>query len=245
MIMSRFTTLKASSFHSIAFGIGVLAVAALAASHWPSAHAADLDKRLPAPAVDERAMASTETVVFAGGCFWGVQGTFQHVKGVTQALAGYDGGKAATAQYETVSTGTTGHAESVQVTFDPKVVSYGQLLQIFFSVVSDPTQVNQQYPDSGTQYRSEIFTTTPGQAKVAQLYIAQLDQAKVFGAPIATIVGSNTGFYPAEGYHQNYLTLHPDSDYISTFDLPKVRALSAVFPEHFTPKPTLVTGMGS
>jgi peptide-methionine (S)-S-oxide reductase len=188
--------------------------------------------------------AHTETAIFAGGCFWGVQGTFQHVRGVTEALAGYDGGQASTAQYETVSTGTTGHAESVRVTFDPQVISYGHLLQIFFSVVTDPTEVNEQYPDTGSQYRSELFTTSPAQARVASLYIAQLDQAKAFPAPIATIVGHNTGFYPAEGYHQNYLTLNPDSDYIATFDLPKIDALSKVFPVDFSSKPVLVPDEG-
>jgi peptide-methionine (S)-S-oxide reductase len=221
--------------------------AAVAFGHLPGmgAHAADLDRLLPPPAVDEPAStASSETAIFAGGCFWGVQGTFQHVRGVTEALSGYDGGAASTAQYETVSTGTTGHAESVRVTFDPRVVSYGHLLQIFFSVVTDPTQVNEQYPDTGTQYRSELFTTSPAQAHVASLYIAQLDQAKVFAAPIATIVGTNTGFYPAEGYHQNYLTLNPDSDYIATFDLPKIDALSRVYPADYSSKPVLVPENG-
>jgi peptide-methionine (S)-S-oxide reductase len=193
---------------------------------------------LPPPAVDEPASgAPSETAIFAGGCFWGVQGTFQHVRGVTEAMSGYDGGQAATAQYETVSTGTTGHAESVRVTFDPRVITYGHLLQIFFSVVTDPTQVNEQY-------RSELFTTSPAQAHVASLYIAQLDQAKAFPAPIATIVGRNTGFYPAEGYHQNYLTLNPDSDYIATFDLPKISALSRVFPADYAAKPVLVPDNG-
>ncbi len=243
--MSIFSMIKASPARSAAVGVGALLVAAFGSGRLLTARAADLDQRLPLPAVSEPAsIAPSETVVFAGGCFWGVQGTFQHVKGVTEAMSGYDGGKADTAQYETVSTGTTGHAESVRVTFDPKVVSYEQLLQIFFSVVSDPTQVDQQSPDTGTQYRSEIFTTTPEQAQVAKLYIAQLDKAKVFSAPIATIVGHDTGFYKAEGYHQNYLTLHPDSEYISTFDLPKIEALSKVFPEHFSTVPVLIANVG-
>jgi peptide-methionine (S)-S-oxide reductase len=228
--------------------VGLVAAAALlvfaaASGRLPGlrAHAADLDQPLPSAVVDEPAStAHTETAIFAGGCFWGVQGAFQHVRGVTEALAGYDGGQASTAQYETVSTGTTGHAESVRVTFDPQVISYGHLLQIFFSVVTDPTQVNRQYPDSGTQYRSELFTTGPAQARVAALYIAQLDRAHAFPAPIATIVGHNSGFYPAEGYHQNYLTLNPDSGYIATFDLPKIAALSHVFPAYFSATPVLV-----
>jgi peptide-methionine (S)-S-oxide reductase len=245
--MSLLSRIKASPGRVGAVSLAALLVATVASGHFPGlrAHAADLDQRLPPPVVDEPASAGhTETAIFAGGCFWGVQGTFQHVRGVTEALAGYDGGQAATAQYETVSTGTTGHAESVRVTFDPQVVSYGRLLQIFFSVVTDPTQVNAQYPDSGTQYRSELFTTSPEQARVASLYIAQLNQAKAFPAPIATIVGKNSGFYPAEGYHQNYLTLNPDSDYIATFDLPKIDALSHVFPADYSPKPVLVPDSG-
>ncbi|MBW4024161.1 MAG: peptide-methionine (S)-S-oxide reductase MsrA [Proteobacteria bacterium] len=223
-------------------GAGLLVLAA-ASGHLPGlrAHAAALDKPLPPPAVDERASgASRETMVVAGGCFWGVQGVFQHVRGVAEATAGYDGGKASTAQYETVSTGTTGHAESVRVTFDPRLISYGQLLRIFFTVATDPTQVNAQYPDTGTQYRSEIFTNSPAQARVAKAYIAQLDHAAVFRAPIATIVGPNTGFYPAEDYHQNYLTLHPDSGYIATFDLPKITALGRAFPAEYSAAPVLV-----
>jgi peptide-methionine (S)-S-oxide reductase len=245
--MSLLSRIKASPGRVGGVALAALLVAAVASGHFPGlgAHAADLDQRLPPPAVDEPASgAQSETAIFAGGCFWGVQGTFQHVRGVTEALSGYDGGQAATAQYETVSTGTTGHAESVRVTFDPRVISYGHLLQIFFSVVTDPTQVNEQYPDTGTQYRSELFTTSPEQARVASLYIAQLDKAKAFPAPIATIVGTNTGFYPAEGYHQNYLTLNPDSDYIATFDLPKIDALSRVFPADYSAKPVLVPDAG-
>ena len=240
--MSLLSRIKASPGRVAAVSLAALLVASIASGHFPGlrAHAADLDRQLAPPAVDEPAAGHSETAIFAGGCFWGVQGVFQHVHGVTEALAGYDGGKSSTAQYETVSTGTTGHAESVRVTFDPQVISYGHLLQIFFSVVTDPTQVNEQYPDTGTQYRSELFTTSTAQARVASLYIAQLDQAKAFPAPIATIVGHNTGFYAAEGYHQNYLTLNPDSDYIATFDLPKIDALSHVFPADFLSKPVLV-----
>lgn len=222
----------------------VSALAALSAIGFMNgfgARSAELNKPLPAPAIDEASKTSgSETLVLAGGCFWGIQGVFQHVRGVTQAVSGYDGGAANTAHYETVSSGTTGHAESVRVTYDPHVISYGRLLQIFFSVATDPTQLNQQYPDEGTQYRSEIFATTPEQTHIAQAYIAQLDHAGAFPKAIATKVGHDTGFYPAEAYHQNYLTLHPDSTYIATFDLPKVAALQKVFPADYQSKPVLV-----
>lgn len=223
----------------------LVALAAGALSfHLTRSQAAELDQAVPAPALDEPAGATGhETLILAGGCFWGIQGVFQHVRGVEQAVSGYDGGAASTAQYETVSTGTTGHAESVRITYDPRVISYGQLLRIYFSVATDPTQLNQQYPDSGTQYRGEIFATTPEQATIARAYIAQLGQAKVWNQPIATIVGHDTGFYPAEDYHQNYLTLHPDSDYIATFDLPKVSALQKTFPAEFSAQPVLVSGL--
>jgi peptide-methionine (S)-S-oxide reductase len=210
------------------------------------ARGAGIDRRLPAPLPDETPKGSgTETLIIAGGCFWGVQGVFQHVHGVVNAVSGYDGGAAGTAQYEVVSTGTTGHAESVRITYDPRMISCGQLLQIFFSVATDPTQLNQQYPDQGTQYRSEIFATTAEQVQVAKAYIAQLDKAKVFSKAIATKVGQDTGFYPAEAYHQNFLTLHPDSPYITTFDLPKIAALQKVFPAEFRSDPVLVPGRSS
>jgi peptide-methionine (S)-S-oxide reductase len=210
------------------------------------ARGAGIDQRLPAPLLDETPKGSgTETLTIAGGCFWGVQGVFQHVHGVVNAVPGYDGGAAGTAQYEVVSTGTTGHAESVRITYDPRMISYGQLLQIFFSVATDPTQLNQQYPDQGRQYRSEIFATTAEQVQVAKAYIAQLDKAKVFSKAIATKVGQDTGFYPAEAHHQNFLTLHPDSPYIATFDLPKIAALQKVFPAEFRSDPVLVPGRSS
>jgi peptide-methionine (S)-S-oxide reductase len=170
---------------------------------------------------------------------------FQHVRGVVSAVSGYDGGAANTAQYEVVSTGATGHAESVRITYDPHLITVGRLLQIFFSVATDPTQFNQQFPDEGRQYRSEIFATTPEQVQIVKGYIAQLDQAKMFPKEIVTKVGQDTGFYPAEAYHQNYLTLHPDSRYIATFDLPKIMALQKVFPAEFRPDPVLVTGQSS
>jgi peptide-methionine (S)-S-oxide reductase len=223
--------------------VAAVAVLGLAAGFGiGAARGADLDQRVPAPALDETVKtAGTETLILAGGCFWGVQGVFQHVRGVTNAVAGYDGGSAATAQYETVSTGTTGHAESVRITYDPRVVTFGRLLQIYFSVTTDPTQRNRQYPDEGPQYRSEIFATTPEQAAIAQAYIAQLGQAHVFPRAIVTEIGKDTGFYPAEDYHQNYLAFHPDSPYIATFDLPKLAALKKVFPEEFMSDPVLVT----
>jgi peptide-methionine (S)-S-oxide reductase len=189
---------------------------------------------LPAPALDEAPGSSgLQTAVFAGGCFWGVQGVFEHVKGVTQAVSGYTGGHAANPSYEQVSSGTTGHAESVRVTFNPVLVSYGKLLQIFFSVALDPTQVDGQGPDWGTQYRSELFVTTPAQEKVARAYVAQLEAAHVFGRPIATRIDAAVAFYPAEAYHQDYLILHPDALYIATYDIPKVHNLQALFPQNW------------
>ena len=169
--------------------------------------------------------AGLETAVIAGGCFWGVQAVYQHVKGVTNAVSGYAGGTQKDADYETVSSGRTGHAESVKVTFDPKQISYGKILQIYFSVAHDPTELNRQGPDTSTQYRSAIFPQTPEQQRIAAAYIAQLDRAKVFAAPIATTIEPGKAFYPAEAYHQNYLTLHPGQPYIAINDLPKVASL--------------------
>ncbi|HEX4485460.1 MAG TPA: peptide-methionine (S)-S-oxide reductase MsrA [Terriglobales bacterium] len=176
------------------------------------------------------AKSSKETTVFAGGCFWGIQAVFQHIKGVKDATSGYSGGSPKTAEYETVSTGQTGHAESVKVTFDPSQVSYGQLLKVFFSVGLDPTQLNRQGPDTGTQYRSVLFYANDEQKRVADAYIAQLDQAKVFSRPIVTQVVPLKSFYSAEPYHQNYATLHPDDPYIAFNDAPKVEHLKQQFP---------------
>ncbi len=218
----------------------VLAIAAVT-TMWPSHHASADDLKLaPAPATDLPAHPGTETAVFAGGCFWGVQGVFQHVKGVQSAVSGYAGGAKSTASYEIVSTGGTGHAESVKITYDPATVSYGKLLQIYFSVVADPTQLDAQGPDEGTQYRSDIFATTPEQAKVAAAYVAQLGQAHVFATPIVTVVTPFKAFYPAEGYHQNYLALHSDSPYIAANDIPKVEGLKKLFPLDYTTNPVLV-----
>jgi peptide-methionine (S)-S-oxide reductase len=222
----------------------VLGSAAIAAVALLGVHPAEAAESfaVPSPAVDEPASATgTETAVFAGGCFWGVQGVFQHVIGVTQAESGYAGGTEATAQYETVGTGSTGHAESVRITYDPTKVSYGRLLQIYFSVVTDPTQLNRQGPDVGSQYRSAIFAQNADQQRIAQAYIAQLSQANVFGAPIVTKIEPDTGFFPAEAYHQNYLDLHPTSAYIVMNDKPKVDDLARLFPQRYRDQPVLVS----
>ncbi len=176
-----------------------------------------------------------QTAVFAGGCFWGVDAVFKHVKGVDRVISGYAGGGASTAQYEVVSTGTTGHAESVEVTYDPTQVSYSDLLKVFFYAAHDPTQLNRQGPDSGTQYRSAIFFTNAEQKKIADEYIAQLDQTKAFPEPIVTQVVPLKGFYPAEAYHQDYLARHPDNPYIVINDLPKLELLREKFPQLYKP----------
>ena len=199
--------------------------------------AAEATTDLPAGAVTG---ASQAVAVFAGGCFWGVQGVFQHTKGVVQAVSGYAGGAKATAVYELIGSGLTGHAEAVQITFDPRQVSYAQLLQIYFSVVHDPTQLNRQGPDRGSQYRSAVFYTDAAQKSATERYIAQLDAAKVFPAKIVTQVGPLAAFYPAEAYHQDYATLHPESGYIATFDLPKIANLKSLYPQWFRDQPVLV-----
>jgi peptide-methionine (S)-S-oxide reductase len=203
--------------------------------------AAEASIVIPAPAMDEPKTGNSETAVFAGGCFWGVQGVFQHVKGVKNAVSGYAGGAKDTADYETVSLGKTGHAESVEVTFDPNEVSYGTLLQIFFSVAHNPTELNFQGPDHGTQYRSAIFTASESQEKVAGAYIAQLDKTGLFHAPIVTKVSKLQGFYPAEKYHQDFLTLNPSYPYIVYNDMPKIDNLKTVFPASFRANPVLVS----
>jgi peptide-methionine (S)-S-oxide reductase len=226
---------------ALAFG-GAALVAVVAGLHFGTSSAAEAAVKIPAPSADliTGAKGPQETAVFAGGCFWGVQGVFQHTRGVLQAVSGYAGGKKETAAYEEVSTGSTGHAEAVQVTFDPKQVSYAQLLQIYFSVIHDPTQLNRQGPDRGTQYRSAVFTSDASQQQVTQKYIAQLDAAKVFPGKIVTQVAPLTGFFAAEPYHQDYATLHPDSGYIATFDLPKIAALKSMFPQWYRDQPVLV-----
>jgi peptide-methionine (S)-S-oxide reductase len=184
----------------------------------------------------------TGRAVFAGGCFWGVQAVFQHTLGVTSAVSGYAGGTPAAPSYEQVSSGATGHAESVEITFDPKQISYGRLLQIYFSVAHDPTQLNRQDPDGGTQYRSEIFATSDAQRRAAEAYIAELDKAHAFPHPIVTQVERLRAFYPAEPYHQDYATLHPDSLYIAAYDLPKIANLKKLYPEFYREQAVLVGG---
>jgi peptide-methionine (S)-S-oxide reductase len=187
---------------------------------------------LPGPAVDEnRSDKKSETVVVAGGCFWGVQAVFSAVKGVSSAISGYAGGSKANAHYEIVSSGTTGHAESVQITFDPSQISFGQLLKIYFSVVHDPTELNRQGPDEGTQYRSEIFYTSDEQKHIAEAYIQQLSAAKAFHRPIVTKVAPLQAFYRAEDYHQDYVAHNPHQPYVAYNDLPKLTNLRAEFPE--------------
>jgi peptide-methionine (S)-S-oxide reductase len=200
--------------------------------------AADRAVAVPSPAVDASIATakSTQTAVVSGGCFWGIQAVFQHVKGVINATSGYAGGSAKTAEYEIVSTGMTGHAESVKITYDPSQVTYGQLLRVFFSVAHDPTQLNRQDPDEGTQYRSAVWYANDEQKRIAEAYIAQLDKAKIFPAPIVTKVVPLNGFYPAEGYHQNYAANHPDDPYIVYNDAPKVAHLREQLPELYAAK---------
>ncbi|HEY1797117.1 MAG TPA: peptide-methionine (S)-S-oxide reductase MsrA [Stellaceae bacterium] len=220
--------------------IAALFAVAAGTVYWNVGAAAESPHAVPAPAADEPASAASEVAVLAGGCFWGVQGVFQHVDGVTSAVSGYAGGSKNTAEYETVSTGSTGHAESVQITFDPHRISYGRILQIYFSVAHDPTELNFQGPDHGTQYRSAIFPTGAEQARVAEAYIAQLDKAHAFPAPIVTKIEPGEAFYPAEAYHQNYLTLHPTQPYIAINDIPKIEALKQLFPGAYRDTPVLV-----
>jgi peptide-methionine (S)-S-oxide reductase len=218
----------------------VAGVAGLAAS----SRAAEESRVIPAYAAEAQpaaAEASEEVAVLAGGCFWGVQGVFQHTKGVLSAVSGYAGGEKQTARYETVGTGATGHAETVRVTFDPKQISYAKILQIYFSVAHDPTQLNRQGPDTGTHYRSAIFPTSPEQANTAKAYIAQLNQARVFNAAIVTKIEPNKLFYPAELYHQDFMTLNPRHPYIVVNDQPKVEDLKRIFPDLYRADPVLVT----
>jgi peptide-methionine (S)-S-oxide reductase len=225
--------------------VTTLIVAGLFAVGGYAVTAADKTPPVPAPVVDEqpaRATADEAVAVFAGGCFWGVQGVYQHVKGVKNAVSGYAGGDQRTAEYETVGTGRTGHAESVQITYNPREITYGRLLQIYFSVAHDPTEKNRQGPDVGTQYRSTIFPTTADQARIAKAYIDQLTEAKVFRRAIATTIEPDKAFYPAEGYHQDFLVRNPSHPYIVYNDLPKVDALKRSFPDLYRADPVLVGG---
>ena len=205
------------------------------------ANADTVNRSIPAASLDTPAAQAKgeEVAVLAGGCFWGMQGMFQHVKGVKRVVSGYAGGEKSTATYEMVSTETTGHAESVQITFDPKQISYGRILQLYFSVAHDPTQLNRQGPDRGPSYRSEIFYTSPEQEKVARAYVDQLTAAKVFSSPIVTKIEPLKGFYAAEDYHQDYLINHPSQPYIVFNDLPKIDALKKVYPQYYNDKPVL------
>src|ERR1700729_1525446 len=232
---------RSSHFSRLSLGIaaiGALAIAGFVAA--PSLAAEDAVV-IPAPAMDAPASDGIQTVVVAGGCFWGVQGVFQPPSGVVNAVSGYAGGNKSTADYQTVSTGTTGHAESVQIKYDPKKISYGKILQIFFSVAHDPTQLNRQGPDTGTQYRSAIFTTSDEQKKAADASIGQLHSAGGKKKPIVTKVGSLQAFFAAEAYHQDYLTLHPSQPYIAYNDLPKVENLKKIFADNYSEKPALVS----
>lgn len=218
-----------------------LALSGAAFAPWQMpASAAEDAVNIPPPALDEKPGEGSGKAVFAGGCFWGVQGVFQHVRGVRNAVSGYAGGAQETAHYETVGTGTTGHAESVEITYDPSRITYGKLLQIYFSVAHNPTELNYQGSDHGTQYRSTIFTADEAQKKIAQSYIAQLGQAKAFGEPIVTTLEEGRAFYPAEAYHQDFLERNPTYPYIVYNDLPKVEALRRLFPDLYSDKPVLV-----
>lgn len=200
---------------------------------------------LPAPAVDAQASSVSQTAILAGGCFWGIQGVFQHVNGVTSAVSGYAGGDAASASYERVGTGKTRHAEAVRITFDPRKVSYGKLLQIFFSAAHDPTQLNRQGPDKGPQYRTAIFPQSSEQASVARAYIDQLGKARAFSRPIVTTIETSARFYAAEDYHQDFLVRNPTYPYIAYVDMPKIENLKRLFPKSYRQKPALVADTGT
>jgi peptide-methionine (S)-S-oxide reductase len=223
----------------------IVAALALAACGGACRVGADaIDKVIPAPALDTPAAeaAGLQTAVLAGGCFWGLQGMFEHVNGVTKVVAGYSGGSKETAHYEMVGTESTGHAESVEITFDPKRISYGQLLRLYFAVAHDPTELNRQGPDSGPSYRSEIFFKSPAQERIARAYVEQLTKGNVFKGPIVTRIEPLKGFYPAEDYHQDFLIRNPTYPYIVQNDLPKVGALKRVYPELYREAPVKLSG---
>ncbi len=221
----------------VALGIGLLATPLL-----PSSQAAEGGVRIAAPADDPAPVppAAVARAILAGGCFWGVQGVFQHVEGVSRVVSGYSGGTPDSATYDRVSTGRTGHAESVEITYDPARISYGRLLQIFFSVAHDPTQLDRQGPDHGTQYRSAIFATTPDQARIARAYIAQLDRERSFPAPIVTTVADEPSFFAAEDVHQDFMMANPTHPYIVVHDLPKLEELRRLFADRYRAEPVLV-----
>jgi peptide-methionine (S)-S-oxide reductase len=234
--------MRTHSFHRTSVAVALAAASVLALSWFAApSRAAEEAFIIPPPVSDVAASDGMKTLVLAGGCFWGVQGVYQHTNGVVKAVSGYAGGPARTANYDSVSSGTSGHAESVQITYDPKKVTLGKLLQIYFSVAHDPTQLDRQGPDSGTQYRSTVFTSDPQERKVVEAYIAQLNGAKVYKKTIATTLEPLQAFYPAEDYHQDYLTLHPNQPYIVFNDLPKIENLKKIFAESYREKPALVS----
>lgn len=204
------------------------------------AFAEEAPRRLPEAATHASEAPGTQVAVFAGGCFWGVQGVFQHVRGVTGAVSGYAGGTASDADYKSVSGGGTDHAEAVAVTYDPAVIRYDELVRIFFSVALDPTQIDRQGPDTGRQYRSALFPRDAEQARIARAYLDQLDAAKAYARPIATRIEPGAAFYPAEAYHQDFMAQHPGHPYIAVNDAPKLEALKQLFPERTAPEPVLV-----
>ena len=228
--------------HLVPITLAVAVLAAAAWQPWTRSAAAEEGVAIPAPAVDvQPGPRISEVAVLAGGCFWGVQGVFQHVDGVTRAVSGYAGGAADTASYPRVGRGDSGHAESVEITFDPTKISYGKILQIYFSVAHDPTELNRQGPDVGTQYRSAIFPTNPEQARIAKAYIAQLNQARAYDKAIVTKIEPDRAFYPAEDYHQDFLTRNPHYPYIVINDLPKIENLKRLFPDVYRTDPVLVS----
>jgi peptide-methionine (S)-S-oxide reductase len=226
---------------TLAIGSGAFAVFLLANGLSGFSAQSETPRLVPPPVVDRPAIsAAREVAVLAGGCFWGVQGVYQHVNGVSKAVSGYAGGEASTAEYELVATGRTGHAEAVEVTFDPREISFGRLLQVFFSVAHDPTQLDRQGPDIGPQYRSAIFPTSAEQAKIAEAYIAQLNGARVFDSPIVTKIEARRAFYRAEEYHQDFLVKNPGNPYIRIHDLPKLTHLKRLLPDLYRATPVLV-----
>ena len=229
---------------STALGLFLTVLGIAVFFHLASPAAVELARPInpPLAGLPDSTPSGTGRAIFAGGCFWGVQAVFQHTLGVTNAVSGYAGGTPASPSYEQVSSGGTGHAESVEITFDPKQISFGRLLQIYFSVAHDPTQLNRQDPDEGTQYRSEIFATSDAQQRAAEAYIAELDKAHVFPRPIVTKVEPLQAFYPAEPYHQDYATLHPSSLYIAAYDLPKIANLKKLYPEFYREQAVLAGG---
>jgi len=241
MTWTRTTSASSSGYGRRYIRIALFACAAVGLLWHVAGRTGETATPLPPPEVDspKSAAGTTQTAVLAGGCFWGVQGVFQHTKGVKNVLSGYSGGEKATATYEQVGSGRTGHAESVQIVFDPREISYGEILRIYFSVAHNPTELNRQGPDTGTQYRSAIFYADASQQRIAQAYIAQLERARVFPQPIVTHVDPLKAFYPAETYHQDFLSRHPDHPYIVFNDAPKLVSLKNLFPQDYREQPVL------